>query len=950
MKQAKPSAEESNLTGASLRRRQLRERLRSERTEAAEPSPAKQARIALIEQRRTQVRDEVRAAEDDIVAALVHATENRALEIKVERRATLRVKDIELAAPESDAEATESVRLRADANALKEEQQRAKEVSEEKARHEQQEHTAVLRKKEQRQQAADMKAAEEELALARQHKAQERKKAAKQASTTQNKPESSPQDSELIEPEPPTPKKKRARQQREEDVPGAEAARQARNEMQQQLSSEREILEQATTNRHQARRELKRQTAERTRLEFQTTERIVPDAKRPPRQANSEAAGPEAPAQPIVKPSAVPRVMATQGSMARSVTAAPSRAADTPAQTSLSPQSLLQTQAGFIVDENGDALTLRGVTVTGLDTVAPQAGQTLADALSLGKASLATLTDQWGANLVRLPFAANTILSGNASLATDDLLAGLDQLIGDTVNAGAYVLLTLQASPGATPADVGTAEVWETLAARYRTEPRVLYEAFCPSGTMSANSVDQFVTLIALIREQDPASLIFVPGSLSGLDVSGAPLRDEGGNPVANLVYTIGVQGQSILNPDLLAAVSSRFPVFASVWSDDGSDLGRQASRVADLFERFGIGWAAGNWNGDSALVANAANGDFSPTIWGDVVLRAIKLTTPPLLEPAAANASLSMLRAESSIPPQLATSGNFILNSSKNAVALRGVNVVGIDTAAPAASETLPDAMSLDQSNLALITGTWGLNLVRLPFQAQTVLAGNGSLSAASILAGLDLAVSLISAAGSYILLAVEAPLGATMPDASTQEAWQTLAKRYKDQPSVLYEIFASPGALAAGWQQAALSLIGTIRQYDSAAMIFVNTGTNGTDFSALPLTFPTGTPIFNLVYTINASAENTSGKDDAPLATFADNNPVFVSLWSDDAQDPSRLAPYLGDFFARHNIGWAAANWNADPALVTDAASHDLSATGWGLIVGRAATLPVQPYLKPF
>ena len=72
---------------------------------------------------------------------------------------------------------------------------------------------------------------------------------------------------------------------------------------------------------------------------------------------------------------------------------------------------------------------------------------------------------------------------------------------------------------------------------------------------------------------------------------------------------------------------------------------------------------------------------------------------------------------------------------------------------------------------------------------------------------------MTLISEAGAYCLLALEATPGATLPDGSTQQAWQTLVKRYKDEPGILYEIYASTDALAPGWMQAALSLIGTIR-----------------------------------------------------------------------------------------------------------------------------------------
>ena len=817
------------------------------------------------------------------------------------------------------------------------EKQRMERQQEAEARRQREEelHAAILQKKAQRQQATATRLDEEALIL--------RRKAEQRAKETPR-----PTEMEPVLREPQTPAKP-ARVELESPVP--EEKRSARSEVErEQRAAEREIAEAAAAMRRDERRELKRLAAVQAQLESQVpAERAAPAAQRrqpipAERQPKPREEGRQ---KPAVRLSVSPRAI-SGGSTTRGVSAAPASAAAA-ATTSADTTPLVYTRGNFIIDQNGDALTLRGVTVVGLDSVAPQGGQTVADALSLNASNLATITDQWGANLVRLPFGAATILNGNGTLGASDLLAGLDVTIAAIADAGAYVLLALDAAAGAGPADADTVQVWQTLAARYQDEPRVFYEVFASSRLIAGDFTTAFATVIATIRQLDPFSLIFVPGSANGLDVAGVPMRDAGGDPVTNLVYTISVSVQNAPDPDVLSAVSAVYPVFASVWSDDGSDLGRQASRIADLFERCAIGWAAANWNSDPRLVMDAGGGDFTPTIWGNVVLRAIKLPTPPLLEPADAPASLAVTQAEGPTLSRLSTSGNFILDESGQTIVLRGITVVGLDAAAPASGQTLADALSIDENNLALMTAIWGMNLVRLPFQAQTMLTGNGAVPARKILAGLDSAVTLISEAGAYVLLALEATPGAILPDASTQQAWQTLAKRYKDEPGILYEIYASTETLASEWMQTALSLIGTIRSQNSAAMIFVNTG-NGGVFTGFPLLLPTGDPIFNLVYTVNISPQNSSGPDDGPLASFADSYPVFASTWSDDATNPSRVSPYVGDFFARHSIGFAAANWNADPRLVTDAVNHDFTSTSWGLIAERAATLPVRQMLERF
>jgi len=845
----------------------------------------------------------------------------------------------------------ERKRLRAAAS-TEEQRQAKREEAEIHQRQERETHGALLQKKEDRQQAAAAKADHEDLLAHRKRIRKEKgqpelpteKEVARRVLLVQE--EKLEQGEPLATREDPGPVRKQARRRREEDESHAATKKQQRVELKQQRTSDMEHADSVAAMRQGQRKELKRQAVAKVQLESQApAERAAPRERRqPPEEPRLREAGSRqrSPAGLSLAPRAI-----SGGSTAREITI-PSAANATIVTAEVNATPYVQTRGSFIIDENGDTVTLRGVAVRGLDTVAPQAGQTLPVALALDPNNLTTITDQWGANLVRIPFAASTILNGNGNLAPNDLLTGLDLTVAAITNAGAYVLLALEGAASAGPADTSTLQVWQTLATRYQGEPRVFYEVFASSNLIAGDLTAEFATVIATIRQQDATALIFIRGSADGLDVTSVPLRDSSNDPIPNLVYTIAVSVQSVPNPEVLSAVSAAYPVFAS-WSDDGSDLGRQASRVADLFERCGIGWAAANWNNDPRLVTDAAARDFTPTIWGNVMLRALKLTPLPLFEPADAPASLATIRAEVPKLSPLSTSGNFIVDDSGQTIVLRGAAVVGLDSVAPGSGQTLADAISIDHNNLALIRGIWGLNLVRIPFQAQTVLTGNGVLSAGAILAGLDLAATLICEAGAYVLLAIEPSPGASLPDATTQQAWQVLAKRYKDESGVLFEVFGSIEPLATGWFQAALSLIGTIRSQNSAAMIFVNTGNNG-DLSGLPLMLPTGDPIYNVVYTVSVSPQNSPGPDDGPLATFADLYPVFASTWTDDATNPSRVSPFIGDFFARHNIGFAAANWNADPRLVADAGNHDFTSTAWGLIAGRAATLPVRQMLRQF
>jgi hypothetical protein len=244
------------------------------------------------------------------------------------------------------------------------------------------------------------------------------------------------------------------------------------------------------------------------------------------------------------------------------------------------------------------------------------------------------------------------------------------------------------------------------------------------------------------------------------------------------------------------------------------------------------------------------------------------------------------------------------------------------------------------------LLTNLWGVNVVRLPIDTQTVLAANGASSPDQVLSTLDRIIEDTKGSGVYVLLALSQPVD----DSTAALGWQLLAARYQTEPGVLYEICAPPGSTA-NWLQRAAILVGAIRQQNPSAPIFLGSGNGGADCTGLPLRFSTGDPVFNIVYTIGVSSESPPNPDDGALRTLCDSWPVFASGWSDGAgPDLGRLAGFVADLLARYGIGFAAANWNAEPRLVADASNGDFTPTAWGLVVQRALTLPVRPLLKPF
>lgn len=301
-----------------------------------------------------------------------------------------------------------------------------------------------------------------------------------------------------------------------------------------------------------------------------------------------------------------------------------------------SPLSWLSTQGSFVIDENGNAVYLRGVTVTGLDTVNPGPNQTVAQALALDDVGLGILADGWGVNLIRVPFTANSILSGNASLTTEGLLQGLDDLIAQAENAGCYVLLALKPRQEATGILPGDDDYlcMRSLAIRYRDQPAVLYEPFASTSLLADNWLGIAQAVIGTIRREHQASLLFMGNGKGTADVNGLPLMFTSGNPIYNMVYTIRLTPSvmNTTNRQSLHTLSETYPLFVSEWSDGGPDFGRSSAFAADLIERLAAGWAAANWNAEPRLVANAPAHRFSATRWGMLVQRAIAQPVRPLL------------------------------------------------------------------------------------------------------------------------------------------------------------------------------------------------------------------------------------------------------------------------------------------------------------------------------
>jgi endoglucanase len=340
---------------------------------------------------------------------------------------------------------------------------------------------------------------------------------------------------------------------------------------------------------------------------------------------------------------------------------------------------------------------LRWLTVEGRHIVegasrSEPSAQGFLQAAGLCESEIAHIVDEWGANIIRIPFNQDWVLHGRRSLSAEAYLDAIDQVILWASRAGAYTLLDLQwldadVACGSNP-DGSCNRVpplptrdslvtWSVLARRYRDEPAVLFDLFnephdpIADDPIVLTGIDEDGTafpvtgrrvtmaawqpwarhLVRAVRCEHPRALIFVSGVRWAYDLRGMPLTIANGSTetFANLVYSThvypwsgtpaGTRRLATSQPphagvswrEAFGELSRRSPVFIAEWGGGTEDVGC-GERLVRYARRLGIGWTAWSWSDRPRLVADAQRQWYEPTDFGRLVLRSLtgSLTPPP--------------------------------------------------------------------------------------------------------------------------------------------------------------------------------------------------------------------------------------------------------------------------------------------------------------------------------
>jgi endoglucanase len=307
----------------------------------------------------------------------------------------------------------------------------------------------------------------------------------------------------------------------------------------------------------------------------------------------------------------------------------------------------------------------------------------------------------------------------------------------------------------------------------------------------------------------------------------------------------------------------------------------------------------------------------------------------------------------------RLATAGNRIVDTSTGApVLLRGMNRSGLEYAGPDEQGFLSGA-AISRSEIRHIVQDWGCKVIRLPFNQDFVLRGRGGCSGEEYQGALDQVIYWASLFGAYTLLDLQwldadriyggdRNFVAPLPNMQSIELWALLARRYSDEPAVLYDIFTEPHdrlnddpyplnreegttypasrrlVTMAEWQPWARKLTSAIRSESPDSVVFISGINWGYDLRGMPM------DLANAVYSSHVYSDKGMNWPDA-FGNLSQTVPVFVGEFgADDTPAGLDFIRRLGEYVRQLGIGWAAWSWYDKPFLI-----NRYAATQFGDIV---------------
>lgn len=304
---------------------------------------------------------------------------------------------------------------------------------------------------------------------------------------------------------------------------------------------------------------------------------------------------------------------------------------------------------------------------------------------------------------------------------------------------------------------------------------------------------------------------------------------------------------------------------------------------------------------------------------------------------------------------PELLTSANQILRAdTMQPVLLRGVNRSGLEYT-PSSGDGFLAAAQFTADEIREIIVNWRCNIIRLPFNQDWALHGSHSHSTDEYLTSIDQVISWAASLGAYTILDLQWLDAETVyghvkeKDGETSEnhvpptpnsdsilLWKALAKRYRDETAVLFDILNEPHDPleddvlplyeigSAGdvietnhdsvgpkeWVPWAERLVAEIRALRPTGIIMVAGVDWAFDLRGIRVQAP------NIVYSAHIYPNR---RPDDWFKAIGDSShvPIFVGEWGGTEHDLD-FGLALAERMRRLGLGWTAWSWVDEPKLI--------------------------------
>jgi hypothetical protein len=315
---------------------------------------------------------------------------------------------------------------------------------------------------------------------------------------------------------------------------------------------------------------------------------------------------------------------------------------------------------------------------------------------------------------------------------------------------------------------------------------------------------------------------------------------------------------------------------------------------------------------------------------------------------------------------PWLRVNGTQIATLAGMPVALRGIGLLGLESAPPDPEAGFAAGAGITPATIAGILD-WSANVIRVAINRARVLDGSPPWTGWNYLADLDDIIQQASAGGAYTMLSLHrlddlsvfgtwtGPAGeavpnhlAPQPDYDTIGLWRLLGERYSEEPGVLFDLYTAPHPRLDDdlsgfdstwelWRPWVSMMVAELRRVHPRALCFVSGHNWATDLSGFPMPGTEGDPIPNLVYAVHLTPRQNNPWP--ALRAWTRRLPVVITEWTCGPSDAT-WAERTADILRGEGLGWVASPWTgAAPLVRTD--SGRPRPTAFGAVVRRAIAL---------